>query len=124
MDRPWKKVEIDIISMESCQGFSKLVIMRCHTTKYPEGHTLCHGTSAQVTKFLYEDVLYCHSIFDVLVTDGGPKNEGFLAKLVKTYGIRHVITSAYYLQGNGFVKRGHKLIIDILSKLMKGGKGD
>ncbi len=124
MDRPWKKVGIDIVSMESCWGFSKLVITRCHATGYPEGHALRHGTSAQVTKFLYEDVLCYHGIFDVLVTDRGPENEGFLAELVKTYGIRHVITSAYHPQGNSLVERGHKPIIDVLSKLMKRGKGD
>ncbi len=115
---------IDIISIESCQEFSKLVITWCHTTRYLEKHTLCQGTSAQVAKFLYEDILYCHSVFDILVTDRGPENEDFLAELAKTYGIRYVIISTYHPQGNGFVKRGHKLIIDMLSKLTKGGKGN
>ncbi len=83
--------------MEPCREFSKLVITRCHTTEYLEGRTLCHSMSAQVTKFLYKDVLCHHGVFDVLVTDGGPENEGFLAELAKTYRIRHVVTSAYYL---------------------------
>ncbi len=98
--------------------------MRCHATEYPEGYALCYSTSAQVVKFLYEDVLCCHGVFDVLVTDRGPENKGFLAKLVKTYGIRHVITSAYHPQGNSLIERGHKPIINVLSKLIKGGKGD
>ncbi len=124
MDRPWKKVGIDIISMESCQRFSKLVIAWYHATGYSERHTLHQGTSAQVAKFLYEDVLYCHSVFDILVTDRGPENKGFLAELVKIYRIRHVIISVYHLQGNSLIERGHKPIIDALSKLMKEGKGN
>ncbi len=56
--------------------------------------------------------------------DGRPENEGFLAELAKIYRIKHVITSTYHPQGNGLVKRGHKSIINALSKLIKGGRSD
>ncbi len=67
-------------------------------------------------------MLYCYRVFNILVTDREPESEGFLAELVKTYRVRHVITSVYYLQGNSLIERGHKLIINILSKLTKGSK--
>ena len=63
-------------------------------------------------------------MFDVLVTDRGPENEGYLAELARTYGIGHVVMSAYHPQSNGLVERGHKPIVDALSKLTAGGSGD
>ena len=115
---------IDIVSMEPSRGFSKMVIARCHAIGYSKGRALRRGTSAQVAKFLYEDVLCRHGVFDTLITDGGPENEGILAELTRSYGVKHVVTSTYHPQSNGLVERGHKPIVDALSKLTNGSQSD
>jgi hypothetical protein len=44
--------------------------------------------------------------------------------LLEGYRVRKVPISAYHLQSNGLVERGHQVIIDTLSKFVKGHRGD
>ena len=52
--------------------------------------------------------------------DGGPENRKLTKKLLERYGMKRVLVSAYYPQANGMVERGHRPIVDSLSKLTGG----
>lgn len=52
--------------------------------------------------------------------NGGPKNKKLTAALMDKYGIRKVNVSKYHPEANGIIKRGHRPIIDSLSKMIKG----
>lgn len=44
-----------------------------------------------------------------------------MAELTRRYGIKRVVVSAYHPQAIGMIKRGHKPIVDALSKMSDGG---
>ena len=45
-------------------------------------------------------------------------------KLLERYKVKHVKVSAYRLEANGMIERGHKPIVDALAKLSAAGKGN
>src|SRR5947209_17031323 len=61
-----------------------------------------------------------HGCFGRMVVDGGPENKDVVEKLAATYGIDRIVASAYHPQANGMVERGHKPIVDALSKICNG----
>jgi hypothetical protein len=86
-----------------------------------EARALRSANSEAVAAFLYEDVICRHGVFEKVVMDGGPENKGFVPVLTNKYGIKRVVVSAYHPEANGLVERGHKPVVDSLSK-MTGGK--
>jgi hypothetical protein len=59
-------------------------------------------------------------MFRKLVVDGGLENKVNVKELTTRYGIKRVVASAYYLPRNSIIKRGYKLITDILAKMTDG----
>lgn len=56
-----------------------------------------------------------------MVIDGGAENKDAVAELVQRYKVKRVMVSAYHPQANGMIERGHKPIVDALSKMSDGG---
>jgi hypothetical protein len=85
---------------------------------------LASANSDAVAKFLWEDVVCRHGCFGRLVVDRGPENKGHIAAFTKKYGIKWVQVSAYHPAANRMVERGHKSIVDALTKMTDGGLED
>jgi hypothetical protein len=119
--RCWQKIGVDIVHMPKHKGKNYLVMARDDLSGWVEARALAKADSLAVAGFLYEDVVCRHGIFEKIVMDGGPENKGLVAALADRYGIRRVVVSAYHPEANGLVERGHKPVVDGLSK-MSGGK--
>ncbi len=63
-------------------------------------------------------------MFNRLIVDRGLENKVDVKSLAKKFGIKWIVISAYYSLANGIVERSHCPIKDILSKIIKGSKGD
>ena len=81
------------------------------------------NNSTNVARFLYENVICRHSIFQKLIYDGDLENKNIVAILVKRYSIKRIIVSAYYLIVNSIVEREYCLIINSLLKITSRGRG-
>jgi Integrase zinc binding domain len=123
VDSRWEKVAMDVVSMPKSKGKSFLVVARSDLSGWVEARALSKNDSTQVASFLFEDVICRHGIFRKLVCDGGPENKGLTATLTGRYGIKRVVTSAYHPEANGMVERGHRPLVDSLSKLAEGPNG-
>ena len=55
---------------------------------------------------------------EVVVSDSGPETKDVIIYLWKKYKIKYVRISAYNLKVNRFIKISHKLIIQVLQKLI------
>ena len=120
----WEKVGVDIVHMQPVQGKTYLVVARDDFSGWVEARPLARATSKAVAKFLWEDVVCRHGVFGRLIVDGGPENKGLVTEFARRYGIKRVMVSAYHPQANGMVERGHKPIVDALSKMSSGGLGN
>ena len=64
-----------------------------------------------------EKLIYCYSGCEILIVDKSPKNTLLISDLIRKFGIKRKVTSAYHSQINRLVKRGHQSIKKILIKL-------
>jgi hypothetical protein len=121
VDRRWAKVAVDVTNLPKSHGKQYLVVARSDLSGWVEARALRSNDSRSVAAFLYEDIICRHGVFQRLVVDGGPENKALVSELAKRYGIHRLVVSAYHPQANGMVERGHKPIVDALSKMTNGG---
>lgn len=117
----WQKVGLDVVYMPPCEGFRYLVVARCDLSDWVEAKPLRTLSSRAVADFLWEDVICRPGCFGKLIIDGGSENKEAVVELAQRYGIKRVVVSAYHPQANGMIERGHKPIVDALSKMSDGG---
>jgi hypothetical protein len=79
--------------------------------------------SEVITKFMWEDIICKHGIFERLFINGGPENKDLTKRFAVIYGIMRVIISAYNAKTNEMIKRGHKSVVNALAKITEGGIG-
>ena len=104
------------------RGKKYLVIAREDLSRWPKGRALASANLESIAKFIFKDIVYQYRIFKKLIVNKKPKNKGVIKAFIKLYKIKRVIVLAYYLKANKIVKRGYKLIIDILAKINKSKK--
>ncbi len=107
--------------MPFCEGNRFLVVARCDFSRWVEARLLWTLTSKAVARFMWEDIICRHKCFGKLVIDGGLENKKAVEELAERYGIKRVVVSAYHPQANGMIERGHKPIVDVLSKTSEKG---
>ena len=117
----WQKVGLDVVFVPPCEGFKFLVVARCDLSSWVEAKLLRTLSSRAVADFLWEDVICRHGCFGKLVIDGGSENKDAVAELAERYRVKRVVVSAYHPQANRMIERGHKPIVDALSKMSAGG---
>lgn len=70
---------------------------------------------------MWKDFICQHGCFGKLVIDGKSENKEAVVKLVQKYKVKKVVVLVYYPQANGIIEYEHKLIVNILSKILDGG---
>ncbi|KAE8217222.1 hypothetical protein CF326_g9521 [Tilletia indica] len=86
-------------------------------TGWPEARLLPDKTSASVRTFLEEDVIARYgSTIEMIQSDNGTENAGETAWLIYHLGYKHIFTTPYNPEGNGFVERGHAPLVEGLLK--------
>lgn len=117
----WEKVGIDVVYMPEGEGGEKYIVFaRDDLSGWVEGRALRVNGSAEVAKFIFEDVICRHGHPERIVLDGGAENKGDTAELLELHGVKRIPISAYHPQSNGLVERGHGPIVDSLSKYCQG----
>ena len=120
----WQKIGIDIVYMPVVDGFGFIVFARDDLSGWVEGKALKNANSANVSKFIYEDVICRHGCPLRIVLDGGSENLDLTRDLLERYKIRRTAISAYHPQSNGLVERGHGPIVNSLAKICRQRKTD
>ncbi|CAL3966158.1 unnamed protein product [Diplocarpon coronariae] len=116
------KISLDVTRVPTTEnGITCFVLAKEDLSGWPEGRPLRSANSESIAKFLWEDVVYRHGLFGRLTVDGGPENKGVVEAFSRKYGIKRVQISAYNSKANGVVERGHRDILDGLSKVTRGG---
>ncbi len=117
----WQKLGLDVVYMPYYEGYRFFVVARCDLSGWVEAKPLRTLFSRAVADFLWEDIVCCHGCFGKLIIDRGSENKDAVAEWTKRYGVKRVVVSAYHPQANGMIERGHKPIVDALSKISEGG---
>ncbi len=97
-----------------------MVVAREDVSGWPEARALRRATAQAVAEFLREDVFARHGCPTTIVVDGGSENKGVVEDVCELYSVKKHTVTAYHPQANGVVERGHKQLVDGLSKACAG----
>ena len=113
----WEKIEIDIVYMpKTGDGFGFIMFARDNLSRWIEGQVINVANTNEVAKFIYEDIICWHGCPQWVVLDQGSENLNMTKDLLEYYKIKRTVVSAFHLQANGLVERGHNSIVNSLSK--------
>jgi hypothetical protein len=73
---------------------------------------------------LIEDIIYKYSIFGVLVVDRRLENKKYIKAFIDIYSIYRVVILVYNSKVNSMIKKGYRLIINALAKMLEGRDKD
>ena len=97
-----------------------LVVAREDVSGWPEARAIRKSNAQTVANFLKEDVFARHGCPPTIIVDGGSENKGEVDIICDQLRVKKHMITAYHPQGNGVVERGHKQLVDGLSKACSG----
>jgi len=100
--------------------YHSIIIARDDLSGWVEARAISDGGAATVAKFFMEEVVYRHGVPPKVVMDGGSEFKGEFQAQLESLGVKGVVISAYHPESAGMIERGHKPILDALSKRCSG----
>ena len=89
-------------------------------TNQVEGRALTNKTTATVCKFLIEDVICRYGCVGKIVADQGELDTEEAEELFGRLGVKLSLTTAYNLEANGKIERGHGPIVKAIVRACDG----
>ncbi|OLY80705.1 Transposon Ty3-G Gag-Pol polyprotein [Smittium mucronatum] len=118
------KIGVDLVLMPVGKGNMKyLIVARDDFSGWAEARALKNNTAGLVWKFLYEEVICRFGVIGRFVADRGEMTSNLIREKAEQHGIKINFTSSYHPQSNGMTERGHKPLIDALSKYCRKSPG-
>ena len=71
----------------------------------------------QITKFIWQDIIYCYELFQRLIINREDKNIKEIIRLLNKMKIQKIQVLAYNLKANGIIEKGYEPIKNALSKM-------
>lgn len=114
----FRKFNLDLVDMGITSGGYKYIVdMRDDLSGWIEARMLASKSSADIAKFIYEDVICRFGCIPQITTDNGQEFHGVVKELADRFGIKIVRSSPYHPEGNGMIERGHRTWIESIWKL-------
>lgn len=107
--------------MPPCKGYQFHVVTHCDLFDWVKAKLLRPLFSQVAAYFLWEDAIYRYGCFGKLIMDGRLDNKDVVVELAERYEIKKIVIFAYDLKANRMIERGHKSIVDALSKMSTKG---
>ena len=113
---------LDVVKIPGGGRFQHIIVARNYLSGWPEARAeIGAPTAKRIARFLWEEVITRHGIFNQLTADGGTENNNEIVDaLADLYRIKKVTISPYNAQANGLIEAGHMPIVHELSKLTNG----
>ena len=102
------------------EGKYYLVAAKCDLIGQIKARVLTKTINKNIVKFIKEEFICCYSEYEILVMDKNSKNKSLISDLIRKFGIKRKVMSAYYFQINELMKWGYQPIKKILAKLTDG----
>ncbi|GFU78584.1 transposon Tf2-6 polyprotein [Trichonephila clavipes] len=112
---PFHRIGIDLLGRfpKSAHGNKWIIVCTDYSTRYAITKAL---PTAEIAKFLLEEIVLRHGAPRVIITDRGAVfRSRLVSSLVDLCNIDHRFTTAYHPQTNGLTERFNKTLADMLS---------
>ena len=119
----FQKINIDCVHLSQSRLMKALVMIRNDLIEWMKTRALFNLRAKTVAKFLWENIICRFECFESIVMNRGLENKIVTKELLNRYRIRIKLTSTYYALINEMIKRGHRSLINVLSKLIESKIG-
>jgi len=119
---PFFQVGIDFVGPlpRTTNGNRYILVAMDYLTKWPEARPLPTATAEVTAHFLYEEIICRHGCPNRILSDRGTHfNNRMIEHLLKTFNIKHILSSPYHPQTNGLVERFNRTLCESLAKLVR-----
>ena len=118
----FQHVHIDLVSMPPSNGFNHLLTVVDRFSRWPSAFPIADINADTVVDTFTHGWIAAHGVPEVVTSDRGSQfSSAIFTQLMKTWGIKHLMTTAYHPQANGMVERLHRRLKESLIAL---GDGD
>ena len=114
-----QKINIDCVHLSQSKLMKILVIIRNDLIEWIKTCVLFNLKAKTVAKFLWKNILYYFEYFESTVMNKNFENKTVTKELLNRYKIQIKLTSTYYVSINQMIKKEHRSLINILSKLIE-----
>ncbi|CAG8803597.1 12438_t:CDS:2, partial [Gigaspora margarita] len=119
--QPFKHISINFVGPLPLtkQGNKFLIVAAEYLTKWLKTRAIPNCTAETAVSFLYDNIICRHGCPHELITDHGSHfDNGLINTICKRLGIKHIMSSPYYLQANGLVERYNRTLCETIAKCM------
>ena len=89
-------MHIDIIYMLLNKGKHYLVAAKYNLIEWIKARVLTKTINKNIIKFVEKELVCYYNKYKILIINRGSKNKLLISNLIKKFGIKRKITSAYY----------------------------
>src|SRR5256886_14567823 len=114
------QVGIDFVGPlpKTARGNRYILVAMDYLTKWPEARPLPLANADVTATFLYEEIICRHGCPNRILSDRGTHfNNRIIEHLLKTFNIKHLLSSPYHPQTNGLVERFNRTLCEALAKV-------
>ena len=119
----FQKIDIDCVHLFQSKLMKALVVIKNDLIEWMKIRVLFNLKAKTVAKFLWKNIICRFECFESTVMNEGLKNKVVTEELLNRYRIQIKLTSTYYASINEMIKRGHRSLINVLSKLIENKIG-
>ena len=118
----FQHVHIDLVSMPQSNGFNHLLTVVDRFSRWPSALPISDINAETIIDTFAHGWISQHGVPEVVTSDRGSQFSSTLfTQLMKTWGTKHIMTTAYHPEANGMVERLHRRLKESLIAL---GEGD
>ena len=118
----FQHVHVDLVSMPHSNGYSHLLTVVDRFSRWPSAFPIADINADTVVDTFAHGWIASHGVPEVVTSDRGSQfASAIFTQLMKTWGIKHLMTTAYHPEANGMVERLHRRLKESLIAL---GNGD
>ena len=116
-DHPWQRLAMDIVTLPSCRGYDKVLVVVDYFSKWVEAFPLRDKSASTVANILLNEIILRWGPPTYLHSDRGTEfTSKVVHELTRLSSIYQTHTPAYSPKADGLVERQIRTLVDMLAK--------
>ena len=115
----FQKINIDCVHLFQSKLIKTFVVIKNDLIEWMKIRVLFNLKTKTVAKFLWKNIICRFECFETIVMNEDFKNKVVTEKLLNRYKIQIKLTSIYHASINEMIKKRHRPLINVLSKLIE-----
>ena len=115
----FQKIKINYVHLFQLRLMKALVVIKNDLTEWMKIRVLFNLRTKTIAKFLWKNIIYCFKCFESIVINKNFENKIVIKKLLNRYRIQIKLISTYHALIKEMIEKEHRLLINVLLKLIE-----